>query len=86
MLEDAVDGGGPSQEFSCLLAKAIRNSVCEGSSDKNVLMHDSIGLEVRLHILCMYMYTANSCTFLIRAGEQVLLNRTTNGHDNRELW
>ena len=45
MLEEAVDGGGPSREFSCLLAKAIRDSVCVGSS-KKILMHDSLGLQV----------------------------------------
>ena len=45
-MEEAVDGGGPSREFACLLAKAISNTVFEGFTTKKVLVHDSLGLQV----------------------------------------
>ena len=46
MMEEAVDGGGPSREFACLVAKEISTSLFEGSSKKKVLIHDSLGLQV----------------------------------------
>jgi hypothetical protein len=45
LMEEAVDGGGPSREFACLVAKAISASVFEGSPTKKVLVHDSLGLQ-----------------------------------------
>ena len=45
-MEEAVDGGGPSREFACLLCKAINTSMFEGSSKKKVLLHNSLGLQV----------------------------------------
>jgi hypothetical protein len=50
-MEEAVDGGGPSREFACLVAKAISASVFEGSPTKKVLVHDSLGLQVKEYFI-----------------------------------
>ena len=52
VLEDAVDGGGPSREFACLFANGIKDTYFEGQPDSRVLMHNSVALQVRKCILC----------------------------------
>ena len=46
VIKEAIDGGGPSREFSCLLSKDISNSLFEGSDGKKIIIHNSLGLQV----------------------------------------
>lgn len=40
-----MDGGGPSREFWCCLAKDFEQSLCEGDSGIKVLRHDAVALQ-----------------------------------------
>ena len=85
MLEEAVDGGGPSREFACLVAKEISSNLFEGTS-KKVLLHDSLGLQVCKVTVCLAIALFHICLKFIPSGKQVLFGRAVNGHDNSELW
>ena len=80
MGEAGGDGGGPRREFWALLSREIGSLVFEGLGSRRVLMHDAVGLQVRVRYITFvpYMYCAIA---LVITEEEVLLHRPADGHE-----
>ena len=86
--EEAIDGGGPRRECSSLFAKVIRDTLFEGPPCRQVLHHDSVGLQVCVtHMTYPLFHMLELITHELQLMPAVSqIGRSANCNNNCPVW